>query len=90
MLSEKEKLYFHNFIDSLTDKDKQNNICEECGKKLNIKGHNEPYLQDTGKCKICNKISDVFNPRIVEEIFNKNIKPIEYWDSGCKRIIDIR
>lgn len=67
MLTKNEKFYFDNFVDSLTNEDKQNNICEECG-----------------------KISDVFNPKIVEEIFNKNIKPIEYWESGCKRIIDIR
>ncbi|WP_315069396.1 hypothetical protein [uncultured Clostridium sp.] len=87
VLSEEEKLHFDNFIDSLTDEEKQNNICEECGKKLNILGNNETYLQDIGKCKVCGKILDVFNPKIIEEVFNRNIEPIEYWYSGCKRIV---
>lgn len=87
MLSKKETLHFNKFINSLTDEDIQNNFCEECGKHLNIRGYNESYLQDTGKCRICGKISEVFNSKIVEEILNRNVKPIDYWDSGFKRIL---
>lgn len=86
ILTEKQKKYFENFILALSDGDKAYNICEECGKDLNIRGIDNAYLQDTGICSVCKKIEDVINPKIAEEVIKKGVDPVDYWNSGCKRL----
>ncbi len=85
-LTEEQKKHFENFILSLSDEDKAYNVCEECGKGLNIREIDNVYLQDTGICSICKEIKDVINPKIADEVIKKEIDPVDYWNSGGKRL----
>ncbi len=87
-LNKVQKEYFENFINKMSDKDKNFNICEECGEKLDMNfTHNYIYLQDTGVCSICKETKEVINPKIANEILSKGINPFDYFYSNCIRIV---
>lgn len=68
------------------DSTERYNLCEECHSKFGCGNLHDKYLWDTGNCYLCGKKADVVNCAIANEVVNRGISPLIYWERGNQRI----